>query len=268
MAQYDSAAQTARVECYPYRAQGMAASASVELSGPVTGITRLRTGSLLNEVPELFVTSALEEGGSVTDLLACRYGRMANLTPPREVELDGETQTVMGGLVLQDDLVGATDLDGDGVYDLPRYRSLGGTGDENYQVIDWYNYDLEGNATLALTTYHSVISGWYFEIPEQWDDGALGIRRSELPEGGTTRGLTFFHRDAAGDTDLMTVYLLSGVSRNRVAEKPGRFIVYEMPESILAAELGTNVPESYAITWEEVLERMHLVKTDWLTGAT
>ncbi len=269
LAKYDATEKTGQVECYRYRPQGMGNPVTVALSGPIAGVVRLSTGHLLNEVPALFVTSSLEEGGTVTDILACRYGQMMSLTPPKETEPEEEpglAEEKMGGLVLPDDLIHGTDLNKDGVFDLPRYRSLGGTGEENYQVIDWYNYDLEGEATLALTTYHSVTAGWYLEIPPQWDDGNLGIRRSEAQKDGSTRGLTFFHRESGGETDLLTVYLLSGSGRNKVAERPGRFIVYEMAESILAAELGTQVPEKLAITWEEVLERMHLIETDWLTG--
>ena len=260
LANYDATSQVGTVSCYHYKKGGMEITSSVTLSSPITDISRITVGSLLNEVPALFVTSSVETGGTVTDILACQYGQMVSLTPAPS----GET---LGGIPMEDGLLRETDLNEDGIMEVPRYRSLLSTDDENYRVIDWYSYDLEGEAHLVETTYHNIPIGWYFVIPERWDDGNLGIRRVTSASGSVSTGITFFYRDGNEEIDLLTVYLLSGTGRNKAALVSGRFIIYELAESILAGELANDVPDSLAITHDEVLERAKLIKTDWLTGS-
>ena len=87
----------------------------------------------------------------------------------------------------------ATDIDSDGVIELPQPQPLPAYGetpaDDVYWIINWYRVSADdGKRTITLTTYHNYSGGWFVIFPEEWS-GELTITRSSEVSG--VRGYVF-----------------------------------------------------------------------------
>lgn len=263
LANFDATTGEAVVDQYVFeKANGMVQVAQVALTLPVQKIERLRAGRLLNDVPALFLTYTTATGDGdkqvVSDILACRYGRLMNITLMGSGVYDHRFT-----LEDADTPIYGQDLDGDGVFDLPQYRTLERTGEDSFRVLDWYNFSLSGERLLHMTTYHNFSEGWYLEVPEAWSERLL-MRRDEAKSG--QRSVTFFVSDGAETVDLLTVFIFTGANRTKLAQGENRFIVYDRSETIISAELGAGVPPDLEVSREEILRRLRLIETDWYTG--
>ena len=230
------------------------------MSVGVGAIKRIIAGKIENGIPAILVASTYEESGIITDVFAIRDGVFCNIT--------AETETGLSALTVRNYYVYATDIDSDGVIELPEPTQLpSASGTENtdtYWTIHWYSLSLDGSRTQKITTYHNYSAGWYVVLPDLWD-GNLTVSRSEAVSG--VRGYVFSHWYGADreSREIFTIYAFTGDNRETLATSDGRFILGTKGDVTFAASLGTDT-WGKSMTEEELKTWFRYIRVDWNTG--
>ena len=120
------------------------------------------SGTLRGGEPAVFATGVSDSRIQVTDILALRQGELGNLTVSDSTGVSREIYRYLG--------LFPTDIDGDGVTELPAPLGLTAYGDEPGSRIDWRSFDAQGLSESALNTYHAPADGWYLDLPEDWGE--------------------------------------------------------------------------------------------------
>lgn len=228
-------------------------------------LTKVITGRLADRVPAVFATSTYGENGRITDVFATRDGKFKNVTLDPETGESGETVSYYFA-------VGAQDINGDGVTEIPQpvplvdIRNISDT--VSFWLIRWRQFDAAGERHSVFTTYHNERDGWYFILPDEWD-GKLSLSRSDLPGGGE-RAVTFSRREGAEWEEarpFLTIYRLTGSNRLSRAAEEGRFTLITPAagdDVVYAARFRDGW--SCGLTEDEVRQRFAIIKTDWYSG--
>lgn len=115
-----------------------------------------------------------------------------------------------------------------------------------------------------MTTFYHNAGGWYLTIPEAWAQQLTVARTAE--ENGVWR-YTFsrwIERDTTPE-EIMSIYVISGEDRLKLAESQGRFLLAEKGETAYAASLGESALAG-SLTEETVRAMFHFIRTDWNSG--
>lgn len=229
----DSAGMESYVEVYSWQDAAFVKSRTT-LSHGVTALSRMRPNYLAGAyyTPALYVTSALPDGSKAIDVIAQRDGQLVNLA------LDEETG-VSRNILLSSIEVSPTDINEDLVMELPFPSPLPTYGDPNavnYWLINWSQYDAEGQCTTVMTTYHNVADAWYLVIPDSWKD-KITISRNDVLSGSGQREVVFslWKGEDAMPEPFLSIYRLTGNNRSSHANREGRFILREDRDVIYAA---------------------------------
>lgn len=253
----DLEARTGVAEYYCYCDDIMERAYTAPLAKDIDSIERITTGYVSADVPGVFVTSSYEEDTLVTDVLAFRGQTFLNLTLSEESGTSNQ--------MVRSYLVYATDIDEDGLVELPALVALPSASNEGtYWLVEWYELHTDGTRTKKSTTFYNSSSGWYLTIPDVWTRQLTVSRTAE--ENGVWR-YTFSHwieRDTAPE-EILSVYILSGEDRLSLASSQGRFLLMEKGEMAYAASLGESALAG-SLTEETVKTMFHLIQTDWNSG--
>ena len=212
----------------------------------------------MKDIPAVFVSSAYEDTGLVTDIFAFQNGVFQSVTM-REAE--SPVSTVRSYYVY------ASDIDGDGLIELPQILPLPSAegSDENDSAINWYNLDLDGRSLPKLTTYHSFSGGWFLKLPDRWQN-QFCITRGAEADG--VHGYAFSQWEDGRRTELIfTIYAFSGENRNESASADGRFILAEKGDITYAAKLGTG-KWAEELSADRLRDMFHFIHIDWNSGET
>lgn len=232
-------------------------SVETELSEPPTQIRRILTGKLEGGVPAVFVASSANENEIVTDIFALIDGRLTNISFSSEADTSIRT--------LRNFYVYADDIDDDGVIELPSLitmKPISEWRDEDQKfLLRWFSLDTEGWEMDKLFTYHNYVGGWYIQLDSTW-----ASRVSVEQENGT---YTFYVWNESYDqaTELFTLYVFTGASRDEDAAKDGRFALYRAEGVAYGAKLASGAT-GYELTEAQLLECFRLIRQDWQTGET
>ena len=215
-----------RVELYNFQDGMLELSSSSPLSRDVSGASDMACGYLQDMVPALFVTSTYAENGQITDIFAWKHEQLENVT--LDPETGESTGTVRWSTEVNSTGVSCTDINGDGILELPSAYALPdpnnvGTA-PNFWAIRWQQYDIDGGAHRVYTTYHNSRDGWYFILPDAWE-GKLTLSRSDLAGGGE-RAVIFSYWEGDPNVEpepFLVIYMLTGDNRSMRASMPGRF---------------------------------------------
>lgn len=251
--------RAAIAELYSMENDQLQRQGEASLSVDAQSVRRIISGDMSAGTPAVFVASTYDEASIITDIFALRDGNFLNVSAAGETGLS--TQTVRSYTSY------ATDIDGDGLIELPSLMALPTyeADSETFWLIDWYNLYPDGARQVKLTTYHNHSGGWYLTIPGSWH-GNLTVSRSEEEVAGV-RGLVFSRwkgRETAPE-EIFTLYAFTGKDREALASTDGRFPVAQKGETVYAARLGTG-------TWAQeqsdqtISEMFHFIQVNWNSG--
>ena len=244
------------IEVFSLMSDGEVVSPAVYMSEGIESVSKLVTGRLSDGVPALFVDGKVAEG-TITDVICQVDGVLRNIAR-------SSTDETAPPRVL---FVSATDIDGDGVTDVPFPNPLPQQTDTVYYTIDWCSYSSSGSRRVVTSTYHNFSDGWYITLPEEWG-GRLTVRREDLVRG--ERALVFSLFDAEGEemADALRIYTLSGDNRFERARLFGRFALLEKGETIYAVALYEPGPGFPGVpAFEDIRSGFKLIYSDWMTGS-
>lgn len=220
---------------------------------------RVTLGTLQGEVPALFVTGVTDTPRAITDILAVRNGELSNIVLSEDTGVSSQIAPYSG--------LYPTDINSDGMTEVPFPIQLLSLANEglSYQRVDWYSYDSEGNAAVALRTYHNTTDKWYFRLPEEWLN-RVWISRATSPDEAI---VTFYILGDDGEEaePFLRITAITGSSREYRAVRGERFLLSRQSEVIYTAELlDANETWKYGITADKVREAFSLIAAEWSAG--
>ena len=212
------------------------------------------SGTLRGGEPAVFATGVSDSRVQVTDILALRQGELGNLTVSDSTGVSREIYRYLG--------LFPTDIDGDGVTELPVPADLLASGDaESGCRVIWRSYDAAGTGKGALSTYHALADGWYLTLPESWGD-SLNVRTEGA---GTDVSMVSFGIGAGdGRIEILRIYTFSGENRETQAAKGGRVLLSREGETIYSAELLEA--GAFTLTEDTLRQSFHLITRVWSLG--
>lgn len=253
--QYDSSGENTRAELYSSDHETMQLTASVPLSRGITELSNVRTGSLRDYVPAVFVYSKIGEG-YVTDVLAMEQGSFQNITVDEEIGISLSTATPT-------EIVKMRDINSDGIMELPfpYLISIQSNGDTetSYYGIQWRQLDSSGSQYLSMSSYHNVNDSWYLTMPSEWY-GQIAITRDDSILN--VRTVSFTYMGGEEEQVFLKIYKLTGSNRETSANSGARFPLYETTTTIYAAEIIEGVWDSQ-LNQESLLQAFHMIEDEW-----
>ena len=242
---------------YGYRDGQITRSVETELSENTSQIRRITTGKLQDQTNAVFVTSSSDENTIVTDIFTVKEGNFTNIS------FSAEADTSVGTLLNY--YVYAEDIDSDGILELPSLITMKSVTqwreDEQKFLLRWYALDVDGWETDKMYTFHNYLGGWYLQLDSAW-----ASRLTVEQEHGIFH---FYVWDESYQlaTPLVTLYVFTGVDRDEMAARDGRFALYRAEGVAYAAQLETAAPE-FGVTENSLQESFRLIRQDWQTGET
>lgn len=226
---------------YQVDGENQVTACQAALSSGITETLRARSAYLADGTPALFVESADGDNLLLTDVFILRDGEAENIT----MSNSGQSSTVRRAGAY------ATDIDGDRALEIPM---------ESGDALAWYSLDGDGGRALTLTTYHNYDDGWYLVLTDTALMSGLSVSREEETAGEAA--VTFYLTDETGaQTEILTIYTLTGENRRDRAEAEGRFLLREEESTVYAAQLWTE-----DMTEQDVTENFNLIYQEWLAG--
>lgn len=224
----DPAGTSSMVQMYGWRDGTFGNTDSAPISAGITTLGRVRANYLAGElpVPALYLTSTLANGQVATDIVAYQNGVLTNLTLDGETGVSREVRQGMGQIDL-------SDIDGDRVLEIPSPIKLPVYGDAagtDFWLMEWCQYDGNGERSLVCTTYHNISDEWYLVIPESWRD-KITIARNDRTIGQRTVNFSLWNGPDTEPTRFLAISKLSGTNRFTWASSPSRFILQENSDS-------------------------------------
>ena len=239
---------------YTLMEDGEIITSTAALSREAEAISRVQSGETSDRHTAVFVDSVCG-GGLVTDVLAMRDGTLYNIVT------DDRTENVTARPVT----VYCSDIDRDGVMEIPEPRQVYSQTETPYYVIYWNTRTIRGFAMEKLCTYHNFTDGWYLVLPEELAQ-ALSVRRLDSVSGERTVVLSTVrgNGDDPTITDILAIYTLTGDNKAERAAMSGRFLLADDDRRLFAAAILSGGQD--VITEEQIGESFSLIRTRWLTG--
>lgn len=242
---------------YSYRDGQIVRSVETELSENPAQIRRILSGKLQGGTPAVFVASSTNVNEIVTDIFSLVDGRLTNIA------FSGDADTSIR--TLRNFYVYADDIDGDGVVELPslitmKPVSLWRDEDQKF-LLRWFSLDEEGWELDKLFTYHNYVGGWYLRLGSAW------ANRVSVDPGEGRYVFYVWNESYDVATELFTVYVFTGASRDEDAVKDGRFALYRTEGIAYSAKMSDEARD-YGVTEEYLIECFRLIRQDWQTGET
>lgn len=250
----DQEQKLGEVELYNWNTAGLLNVEKAPLSANMTSIWQIRTNYLTDFVPALYIAGDLTDGTRVMDVVTIREGELVNLT------LDPDTRDSREGTGQRRD-ISFSDVNSDSILELPRLWQLPSRGGlSGVWLADWVQYDNRGRAQEVCTTYHNVADGWYLVIPDSWRS-RLVIYRNDSVSGQRAVIFALWQGEGKEPLPFLSIYKLTGASRNLRATSANRFILAEDSSTVYAA--------TFYNTWDcgldqsGLLENFRLIVSSW-----
>lgn len=244
-------------ELYGFHSGTIECLGRADMSEPADRIKRIMISNLQGGLPAVYVASAVGEAAIITDIYSVVDGSFTNVSFSNESGTSVQT--------LRNYYVYATDIDSDGVLELPSLITMAASGmersAERQYLIRWYAMTQTGEEVDKMFTYHNFVGGWYIQLDEH-----LASRIS------TTQHMNQYEFYILAEgiqpaQKLLTITILTGSDREQIATEGSRFVVYKSDVAVYTAELAEAAAQ-YGLTQEKLINSFHLIHLDWKTGET
>ena len=246
---------------FSLRSDGEIVDSTAALSAGLGSISRIIKSTLSDGYPAIFVEGSYADGGVVTDILCWQNDGIFNIFAGSPAESSEETVRAQE--------VYSTDINNDGVMEVPSPRLLLSEEDKSYYAIDWYCYNRSGRKQSVATTYHDFFDGWYLILPDEWED-YVTVRREDTVSGERTIVFVWLPEgrqaeDSDSGAEFLKIYTLSGDNKEDRARLDDRFMLLSYGDVIYAAEILTP-GVSLGVTSTMVAQNFSPIISQWNTG--
>lgn len=242
-------------QLYSYSRGKLELKGETTLAPEVQTVVSLKTGNLRGYQKAVFAEGKLEQGtGLMTDILICSGDGFRNIALEGEDAADSGTYRPVS--------VPATDVNGDGLTEVPRAAAMPGTSaSDAVYMLDWYAYSAGDNPVRVSTTYQNVSENWQFVLTDAWR-GQVTVAKG-TSEGMSTTTFLEYH-DSGKSTPLLTIYRLTGDMRNYYASRDSMIELARTKNEIFAASIPRDARNSaLAIGSDDIKARFSIITQSW-----
>jgi len=244
-------------EYYDWDDRLLEISSSARLTMTMAELKGIEIGALRGGELAMFVTGISQDTRAITDILVYEESGIFNIVRD---DFSGASSEIFRNIDLS-----PTDIDGDGVTEVPMpvllANSRVGDGSVYWQVY-WRNYNARGQGEVVCSTYHNATEGWYFMLPDSWENEIAVRQVSTADERATI--FSVFREDADDYVDMMGIYTITGSNREYKAVRNGRFVLKRQADTIYSAVFfPENEQWSNAIDQDGLNQRFRLIVKEW-----
>lgn len=236
---------------YSYKAGAMERSVEAKMSAPPEDVKRISVSKLHGGFPAVYVASTGKRDALVTDVFALRDDRLVNVVPG-----DGQAASVGS---LRNYVVYADDMDGDGVFELPKLIPMEPistrVGVEKQYLLRWYSMDLRGNEVDKLCTFHNFAGGWYLILDSSWASSVT------MEQWGNSYTFYLWSENFDKATSLFTITEHAGNDREYQATQNNRFVLKRAEAITYAGKLEAG-SALYGFTEDYLVNSFRLIPQD------
>jgi len=246
------------VETYDWVDGALVSRGAVGLSSGIKNLVRLRSNYVGGELypSALYVSSTLMDGQRVVDVLAYQDETLVNLS------MDEETGVSREVIIGYTD-VNMADINGDMILELPMpspLPSYSETAPSNFYLINWDQYQENGDSDHIMTTYHNVVDNWYLDIPDNWKN-KITIYRNDMIIGQREVIFAQWKGTEEPPVPFLSIYRLTGTNRAVASTRAGRFVLREEGSVIYSAKLYDTGFKS-GLDENSLMERFHTIQSN------
>ncbi len=235
----------------------MERSNEATMSQPTDKLKRIITGKLHGGQPAVYVASTVGETGIITDVFTISNEKLANIT------VSGESGTSVQ--TIRNYYVYGDDIDRDGVVELPDLIAMKTSGDsateEQSNLIRWYAVSLNGEEVDKMYTYHNFMGGWYMQLDGNW------AHRLLVRNYGNRYEFLIWDTEFQTTEKLLSIYALTGHSRNEQAAEQNRVVLMETDSTVYACVLE-DCAALYGLDSDSIIDSFRMIRREWKTGET
>ncbi len=237
-------------EFYGWRNDTMELAYRCSLSSTMA---ELNSGSIVHGNTEsgnlaVYVTGINEQGMAMTDILVSQdNGALTNAA------LSGRTG--LSNIVFPYRQLNPQDINGDECVEIPAPVVESGEDKKNDGIIHWMSYNNSGKGKIVGTTYHCLTSGWYFNIPEEWEQH-LTISSTE---SGPNENQVVMRLDGQ---PVLAIYTITGENRENKALRGNRVVLKRQMITVYAGELLEGAA-AWGVDEELLRSDFNLIVKSW-----
>lgn len=243
---------------YQYQDDELLLAGEAATSPETVSVERMRSGRVQMNQPAVFAEERMASGvGLTTDIFVYNNDTLINLA------LDGEDSITRS--TYRPVSVYATDINADGITELPRAVLMAGYTDaaasDAVFMLDWHVYSVDRPPVAVATTYDNISDGWRLNIDSAWHDR---ITAAKTTDSGLS-SVTFSEYISAGQQiPLFTIYTATGSTREYYAGRSDLLQLGESAQAVYFARIADDAEQSaLAISEQDIKNGFSLVKQDW-----
>lgn len=243
---------------YAYDNGSMRLAGETATSQATAAVERMQTGRVLDSHAAVFAEEKLASGaGLMTDIFVYADGGLRNLALDSEDTASHSTYRPVA--------VYATDINSDGITELPRAVLMAGYTDASASdavyMLDWYAYGIGTLPAKVSTTYQNISDGWSLRIDQNWHDRITAVKASD---GGLSYVGFYEYRKDQPSIPLFSIYCATGSNREYYAGRSDLIQLGQTAQAIYFAKLTNGIQQSeLALTADEIQSRFSLVTLAW-----
>lgn len=243
---------------YQYQDDELLLAGEAATSPETVSVERMRSGRVQMNQPAVFAEERMASGvGLTTDIFVYNNDTLINLA------LDGEDSITRS--TYRPVSVYATDINADGITELPRAVLMAGYTDaaasDAVFMLDWHVYSVDRPPVAVATTYDNISDGWRLNIDAAWHDRITAVKTTD----SGLSSVTFSEYISAGQQiPLFTIYTATGSTREYYAGRSDLLQLGESAQAVYFARIADDAEQSaLAISEQDIKNGFSLVKQDW-----
>lgn len=255
----DASGVGSHVEVYDWMEGALTSKGVVSLSTGIKTLVRLRSNYVGGELypSALYVSSTLQDGERVVDVLTWQDGQLINSS------MDEETGVSREVIIGYTD-VNMTDINADMILELPKPSPLpvyASATPSNFYLINWYQYQHSGDSERIMTTYHNVADSWYLEIPDKWKN-KITIYKNDTVIGQREVIFAYWQGTEEPPVPFLSIYRFTGTNRTAASTRAGRFVLRE-EESVIYSAKFYDTKFDCGLDETGLMDRFHIIQSGW-----
>lgn len=243
---------------YQYQDDELLLAGEAATSPETVSVERMRSGRVQMNQPAVFAEERMASGvGLTTDIFVYNNDTLINLA------LDGEDSITRS--TYRPVSVYATDINADGITELPRAVLMAGYTDaaasDAVFMLDWHVYSVDRPPVAVATTYDNISDGWRLNIDSAWHDRITAVKTTD----SGLSSVTFSEYISVGQQiPLFTIYTATGSTREYYAGRSDLLQLGESAQAVYFARIADDAEQSaLAISEQDIKNGFSLVKQDW-----
>lgn len=243
---------------YQYQDDELLLAGEAATSPETVSVERMRSGRVQMNQPAVFAEERMASGvGLTTDIFVYNNDTLINLA------LDGEDSITRS--TYRPVSVYATDINADGITELPRAVLMAGYTDaaasDAVFMLDWHVYSVDRPPVAVATTYDNISDGWRLNIDSAWHNRITAVKTTD----SGLSSVTFSEYISVGQQiPLFTIYTATGSTREYYAGRSDLLQLGESAQAVYFARIADDAEQSaLAISEQDIKNGFSLVKQDW-----